>query len=164
MPITITIDDTDLKRMLNDLHRKLGDLSPVMRTVASIMEASVQRNFEEGGRPVKWTPSKRVRAGGGQTLVDSGRLKNSITSRSTAASAEVGTNVKYAAIHQFGGKTKPHVIKPKNKKSIFFPGAAHPVKMVNHPGSHIPARPFLVIPPEDMEDIKDVLIRYLMLH
>lgn len=34
---------------------------------------------------------------------------------------------------EFG--TKPHVILPKNKLALYWPGAQHPVKKVNHPGS-----------------------------
>jgi phage gpG-like protein len=78
-------------------------------------------------------------------------------------SVEVGTNVAYAAIHQFGGKTKPRVIQPKNGKALFWPGAAHPVQSVNHPGSTIPARPFL--PDEsglDWAEIESALTRYLV--
>lgn len=41
--------------------------------------------------------------------------------------------VKYAPFVEFG--TGPHVIYPKNKKALFWPGAAHPVKKVNHPGT-----------------------------
>nr|BDD46413.1 hypothetical protein 2 [Bacillales bacterium] len=31
--------------------------------------------------------------------------------------------------------TPPHEIRPKNKKALYCPGAKHPVKKVNHPGS-----------------------------
>ncbi|MEW5726059.1 MAG: phage virion morphogenesis protein, partial [Thermodesulfobacteriota bacterium] len=72
-----------------------------------------------------------------------------------------GTNVLYAAILQFGGRTNPKVIEPKRKKALFWPGAAHPVKRVNHPGSVIPARPFLGIGPEDEADIMEILTRHL---
>lgn len=39
----------------------------------------------------------------------------------------------YAPFVQFG--TKPHVIEAKDKKALFWPGAAHPVRKVNHPGT-----------------------------
>lgn len=67
--------------------------------------------------------------------------------------ALVGTNVPYARIHQLGGKTRPHVIKPKNKKALAFGGRV--VKSVNHPGSNIPARPFLSLVDSD----KAVMLR-----
>lgn len=41
--------------------------------------------------------------------------------------------VDYAPHVQFG--TKPHIIEPKNGKALYWKGAAHPVKRVNHPGS-----------------------------
>lgn len=31
--------------------------------------------------------------------------------------------------------TKPHIIRPKNKKALYWKGAKHPVKAVNHPGT-----------------------------
>jgi hypothetical protein len=39
----------------------------------------------------------------------------------------------YAPFVEFG--TKPHQIFPKDKKALYWPGAAHPVRMVNHPGT-----------------------------
>lgn len=31
--------------------------------------------------------------------------------------------------------TPPHIIRPKNKKALYWRGAKHPVKVVRHPGS-----------------------------
>jgi hypothetical protein len=39
----------------------------------------------------------------------------------------------YAPYVEFG--TKPHTIVPKDKKALYWPGAAHPVRSVNHPGT-----------------------------
>lgn len=39
----------------------------------------------------------------------------------------------YAPYVEFG--TAPHVILPKDKKALYWPGAAHPVSKVNHPGT-----------------------------
>ena len=49
-------------------------------------------------------------------------------------------DVKYAQWVEFG--TGPHVILPRTKKALFWPGADHPVRMVNHPGTR--ARPYLI--------------------
>lgn len=58
------------------------------------------------------------------------------------AGVEVGRNrytlflahgVDYGVFLELG--TPPHLIKPKNKKALFWEGAAHPVKQVIHPGS-----------------------------
>ena len=45
----------------------------------------------------------------------------------------------YAPYVEFG--TKPHVIEPKDKKALYWQGADHPVKRVNHPGTK--ANPFM---------------------
>ena len=50
------------------------------------------------------------------------------------------SNIKYAIIVEKG--SKPHIIRPKNKKALYWEGASRPVKMVNHPGSR--AKPFLI--------------------
>ena len=39
----------------------------------------------------------------------------------------------YAIFIELG--TKAHIIRPKNKKALFWKGASHPVKEVKHPGT-----------------------------
>lgn len=153
---------------------EMGNAAPMMAGIAGIMHRSVIRNFEEQGRP-KWrdlSPATKLsRAMGGQwkaaragsgvqvrkpgmILNDTGMLKQSVQMRNTASEAVVGTNLVYAAIHQFGGKTKPHVIKARHKRALSFGGIV--VRQVNHPGSDIPARPFLRLTPGDLRDIISV--------
>lgn len=43
----------------------------------------------------------------------------------------------------YGPHKQRYTIRPKNKKALFWPGAAHPVKSVNHPGM----RPRAIIKP-----------------
>ena len=38
-----------------------------------------------------------------------------------------------AGVIEFG--SRPHIIRPKNNKLLFWPGARHPVKEVKHPGT-----------------------------
>lgn len=75
--------------------------------------------------------------------VDTGRLKGSIAYEVTRAGkdviARVGTNVEYAKPVEFG--TAPHIIRPKNKRALYWPGAEHPVALVNHPGTK--GKPYL---------------------
>lgn len=49
-------------------------------------------------------------------------------------------STKYARWVEEG--TGPHVILPRNKKALFWKGADHPVRMVNHPGTK--PRPYLM--------------------
>jgi phage gpG-like protein len=164
----------EYKPVLDALRRaasQMGNTAPLMADMAGIMHKSSMRNFEEQGRP-KWKDLasstklsqamggqwKAARAGGsvqlrkpGMILSATGLLKNSIQMSSSGTQAVVGTNLVYAAIHQFGGRTKPHVIRPKYKRALAFGGIV--VRSVNHPGSSIPARPFLRLTPGDLREI-----------
>lgn len=97
--------------------------------------------------------------------VQTGRLRQSVqTYQDTEAlKGTIGSNVEYAAIHEYGGQTRPHTITPRGRALRFIdPGFIGPVKLtakgkiarrsrsgvvfaakVNHPGSTIPARPWL---------------------
>jgi hypothetical protein len=66
------------------------------------------------------------------TPVDTGRLRSSITVESRPNEWIIGTNVPYAEAVDMG--VAPHTIRPKNKKALYWKGAAHPVKRVESPG------------------------------
>lgn len=58
-----------------------------------------------------------------------------------------GPGVPYAAIHEHGGRTRPHKIVPRRAKVLSWrskSGARRYARHVNHPGSNIPARPYLL--------------------
>ncbi len=63
-----------------------------------------------------------------------------MTGRGAEAHVQTGAEASSYAVAQHEG-AKPHVIKPKNGQALYWPGAAHPVKEVNHPGN--PATKFL---------------------
>jgi len=73
-------------------------------------------------------------------------LQGSIQMRPTVRSGNQLTgfwgsfSVKYARWVEEG--TAPHLIFPRKKLALYWKGAAHPVRMVNHPGTK--ARPYLV--------------------
>ena len=72
--------------------------------------------------------------------VVTGHLRRSIATKMGDLEATIHTsNVKYAIIVEKGSKA--HVVRPKNKKALYWKGATHPVKQVNHPGSK--AKPYL---------------------
>ena len=72
--------------------------------------------------------------------VDTGLLRNSINAKVNSLQGVVSTNTEYARFVEKG--TKPHIIKPKEKKFLYWKGASHPVKQVNHPGSK--AKPYMI--------------------
>jgi phage virion morphogenesis protein len=137
MQIQISIQDNGIREMLERLQGRMGDLTPVMRSIGETVRRSVERNFEAQGRPAKWTPSQRVLRTGGQTLSLTGRLRRSFSVQATGSRAAVGTNVVYAAIHQMGGRA----------------GRGGKVKL--------PARPFLMVQDEDWTEIERQLADYI---
>lgn len=90
------------------------------------------------GRYTRGKHGAEARLKGRMTLVDTARLRNSINAHAEPGRVEVGTNVKYAAIHQFGGRA----------------GRGHKAQ--------IPARPFLVVQDTDIVEIKKVIENHLM--
>ena len=65
--------------------------------------------------------------------------------------------VEYGGILETG--SKPHIIKPKNKKALYWRGAAHPVRKVHHPGTE--GKPIVEPTLENnKERIRDNVINY----
>ncbi len=74
--------------------------------------------------------------------VDTSDLVNSITTY-MADSGLAGTLKATAAHARYVHEgTRPHVILPRKKKALFWPGAGHPVRKVKHPGTK--PNPFFV--------------------
>ena len=65
--------------------------------------------------------------------VDTGHLRRSNHSKVDGFTGTVSNNVKYAKIIEEGSKA--HKIRPRKKKYLYWKGASHPVKEVNHPGT-----------------------------
>ncbi|EHJ46339.1 phage virion morphogenesis protein [Solidesulfovibrio carbinoliphilus subsp. oakridgensis] len=144
---------------LAGLLARVNDLTPAMARIGMLLVSSIQENFELGHSPdgQRWKPSRRAMLQGGQTLVDTGALMSGIVSEATANRVEVGPSgpsLKYAAIHQFGGE-----IRPKSAKALFFRGADG--KAVQVKRVRIPARPYLGVGREDINEIGETLLDYL---
>lgn len=158
--LEITLDDRQARDALTRLAARSSNLTPVMKIIGETIRTSVLKNFEVGGRP-PWIPtkplsvllsrkiagkdvtSKRGQASllkmqqGKATLIDSGRLRKEITVEAGSQEVAVGSNLKYARIHQLGGKA----------------GRGRKVT--------IPARPYLAVQPEDHAEIGRLLVDYL---
>jgi phage gpG-like protein len=162
MQIVIKLDAAEVQRRLGDMVRHLQDIAPALAEAGETVRTSVERNFIAEGRPQKWKPSRRAAKTGGQTLSDTGRLRNSFSVEADSRKVSIGTSVSYAAAHQLGAKIGARVILPVKGKALFWPGARHPVKKVNWPGATIPARPFLVIQDEDWVEIRAAMAEHIM--
>lgn len=185
--VEISIDDSAFGALLNRLVAAMADATPIMSEISGIMADAVEENFLQQGRP-RWlglAPStlaervgRELKPGRGKLksgawsiqlgqraarsmkiLQRTGRLASSIVQSFDSTSALVGTNVVYARIHQLGGQTRAHTIVPKDAKVLAFGGIF--AKKVNHPGSKIPARPFLSMSDTDSMQIEAVVARYL---
>lgn len=165
-------DDIEgLDRLLKRIGKLATDVTHVerpLKAAGALVQASVQKNFNEQGRPEKWTPlhprtlarrRKGKGKGGSKILIDSARLRNSIQFQLiTGPAVEVGTNVEYAARHHFGfsagfyKQTKARMSDKRDKKG----------RRIGRRGlGRTPARPFLLLQGEDIRDIGDLFKRHI---
>lgn len=144
----------DTRRLLRRI-RNLAELDKkaINASIGVGMRESTLERFKQGKDPDgrRWKTSIRAAGDGGKTLVQSAQLRNSIRSKSDASGFALGTNVKYAATHQLGDKGR--TIRAKNAKGLRFKigdrwVTAKKVRI------KIPARPFLGLSEEDMQEIK----------
>ena len=168
--IRIKIQDEHVQSALAHLSGKMANLSPVMKIIGEYLVRSTDARFSrQGPAPdgTPWAPLKKstlARKRSAKILTESGALRGDIHYMLIGTNGvSVGTTdrVPYAAIHQLGGRTPARTIRPVNKKALSWPGAAHPVNSVNHPGSVIPARPFLGVSAQDSDTIVGYINRYL---
>ncbi|MDR2030768.1 MAG: phage virion morphogenesis protein [Azoarcus sp.] len=112
MSIHVELDSGEVRRRLGEVIARVSDARPLMRAIAGILEAETEKNFADEGRPhwaplAKSTEKARMRRNNGSSVLkilqDSGRLAASISTDYGPDHAKIGSNVVYAAIHQFGG-------------------------------------------------------------
>lgn len=170
----VEIDDGRLQEVLARRIERCENKQQALRAVGAIVRESIRTNFREGGRPEKWEPSRRSSAEAipGRrigTLRDTNRLMNSFTIRADQNRVVVGTNVEYAATHQYGAKkfsfgtvvakVPAHYRTVRGKFTIQV--KAHDRKM-KLPWGDIPARPFMHIQTDDIRDIEEILAAHII--
>lgn len=97
-------------------------------------------------------------ASGKKILQNMGHLKNSITYKSAGSQLLIGSNLKYARIHQLGG-----VIRAKSAKALRFPiSTPAGIQWITKKSVTIPARPYLVFRPEDPLKLKEAVEDFLL--
>ncbi|MBF0096242.1 MAG: phage virion morphogenesis protein [Magnetococcales bacterium] len=174
--IEIKIDDQEAATYLQKLRDATFNLLPTMEKLAGAMKEAVERNFAAGGRP-EWHPlsraylkQKKAMGFGDKILIRTGKLSSSITESFGRDYAQVGTNLEYAAIHQFGGD----ITIPPHRREVYFhldrrsgevgtkfvkKAKSNFAQEVNHPGGRItmPARPYLQLAVSDLETIRSII-------
>ncbi|MEV4697545.1 phage virion morphogenesis protein [Pseudomonas brassicacearum] len=107
----IELDHQHLQQTLSKVEQSIGDLTPLMHSLANELSSQTEENFEHEGRP-RWpelsdvTIGRRAETGhwpGKMLQVSAAGLSASITTHATDNSALVGSNKPYAAMMQFGG-------------------------------------------------------------
>lgn len=152
MPVSFDVK-VDLAQLgaAENLLQHLADVKPrdILQVAVPLVESQTRRRIEtektapDGTPWPDWSPAYAAeRPSGASLLESSGALLDSISSSIEGDVGIVGSNKVYARIQNDGGKTRPHKIKPRNKKALAF-GGRGPFGAVNHPGSNIPARQFL---------------------
>ena len=123
----IKINTDELDKFSIDIASLSEDLKPKVQKVLNKTGLSIEAKAKSN-----LTNNKSV---------VSGHLRRSIATKIGDMEVTVHTsNVKYARGVEEG--TRSHIIRPKNKKALYWKGAKHPVKKVNHPGSK--AKPYLI--------------------
>jgi phage gpG-like protein len=180
--VVVQVLADDAKEALRAMIGRGENLLPVMSAFQSPMRASVEKTFQEGGRPEKWAPlaigtmssfavsrkSFTTKAGflsptgreslaGRRTLIKSGLLLRTIYFVPGPMSFEAVAPQPYAGVQQFGARIPP--IYPKSKKALFWPGLAYPVKHTR--GATVPPRPFLVFQQEDVALLAEMIAGFV---
>ena len=176
--IEITLEDSALRATLDAVAGRLEESADLYDAIGAVLADGVTRRFMAAKDPdgTPWAESARAKAGerGGKTLTDSGRLQHSITWSVQADGVLVGSNVEYAAIHQFGGEIK----RKARSQVLAFDGAGRfaarkttsrrrtgtvPIAIAQI-GAHtitLPARPFLGVDAEDRVGLAEVMQDWL---
>ena len=167
--------DTNIQQInsiINNLKNKFTPSKTLMTDIAEEMIASVQHNFDKSN-PMNWAPLKpaTIKARNKKGLTDgilkaTGMLFRSIQSSATDNSSSVHTNLRYAAIHHYGGvisiaartrtlfhrtDAKGNLLKQNdNKNLLVFAKESHKRKAAYTFGQKnynitIPPRPFMVL-------------------
>ncbi|RLC25798.1 MAG: phage virion morphogenesis protein, partial [Deltaproteobacteria bacterium] len=114
--VRLELDDKSVRLELEALIKRYLNPRPLMKAIGQVVRTSVLKNFEHEGRPGWQKGHKKA----GQTLTDSGHLKNSIAIAAGKDSVAIGTNVIYAGTHQFGaeqGYYGTHIVRvPAHKR------------------------------------------------
>ena len=169
MPFRLKITARNVEeaaRQLRETEAKARDLRPVLMRFGVHMIRSIEKNFQAGGRPTPWPPSMRAIRKGGKTLIDTARLKNSIVAQVIGdRTLRVGTNVAYAAAHQFGFSgtvTVPEHI--RMVRQAFGRRLPQPVAARVRQHSRrlrLPARPFVLVQDEDLVILRQMVEAHL---
>ena len=144
-----------LKQRLNTQAQNLLNLQPLWQLVGMyVQKQTIKERFDKEQSPdgTAWKPlslarvkqrMKRHKSGNIKILQDVGELRRSVQYEAGQTYVRIGSNLKYARIHQFGGTI--HFKKRKGSVTI-------------------PARPYLGVTPNERNHINNLFRAYLKRH
>lgn len=142
----IRVDTKEIKKLLQKGQKALQDMKPVMRDIAQMMRSTVNKNFEvegrdESGRTHTWKP-----------------LAPSTQKRRAEYKGE---QYKAHPILEFTGRLKQSINTAYGKNwAQVYTGVEYAVH--HQTGTKkVPARPFMVMPKQDLADIEKHLKSWL---
>ena len=156
--IRTTIKEDQITLGIGALAESLADLTPVMQEIGEFLVASTKDRFQAGVSPdgSAWTPKspttikaaarRGVRLDPRPLFGETGMLSSQIGMVAGPNSVEVGSNMIYSAVMQFGA----------GKGAFGADKAGHPI-----PWGSIPARPFLGLSEADEQGIRDIVDEWL---
>ena len=149
--IDIDIDDREVRQALENLQRRVSDLTPVMHDIGQVlvegMRARLRDSRDVEGRPfAPNSPVTLARKKGTRPLVDSGMMASQFAYQAGRDYVEAGSNAVQAATLHFGAKRGAH---GKTRRGA-------PI-----PWGDIPARPFVGLSSEDKEAVLETITEAL---
>ena len=179
MSVTVSVNASEVVVGLGELRAGVANTATMLRIIGELMRASIARTFREEGSPAgAWpqlaesTLEKKQYVADHKLLIMSGRLYSSIGYVVQDNTLTIGTNVVYAAVHQYGSKDRlggsigsqariaGREVIVKKHLSRRFTGIAHMVPE-HERFQNIPSRPYLVFRPEDPQRIVNGIEAYL---
>lgn len=115
----LDIDLSQINALVGNLKKAPADIRAEFRTTGQMAGFKLQAEAMQ------------------EAPVDKGFLKSKIgppiTTIGAGATTKLTSHADYSRMVHDG--TRAHVIVPSAKRALFWPGAAHPVRRVNHPGT-----------------------------
>lgn len=157
--IRVSVDGADaalaaVRRAAGQAAQPRGLWDNIGASLVQSTKVRFERGHDPEGNP--WPRSIRVQLGqgAGKTLIDTGTLMGSVTHEASDGGVDVGTNVLYAAVHQFGD-----IITAKSAQSLHFVIGGRDVFVDS---VEIPARPFLGLDDDDEKEIVIIADEWLL--
>ncbi|EJM77252.1 phage virion morphogenesis protein [Pseudomonas sp. GM60] len=149
--LDVTLDTSQIGSALEELARRLGDLTTPFNDIGEYLHQSTDERFQRKVAPdgSPWAPLSAVtlaRKKGTAILREKGTLQDTLRKQVTSTELAFGTDRPYGAVHQFG-----------QKKGASGSSKGRPI-----PWGDIPARPYLGLSSDDETEVVLTIHDYLM--